>query len=90
MERTHYSIDLYKQYKKHLGALRYKVLLEGQILVVPQKVNELLKLGKVSLLTPLLAAYKVSRRLKIDWILKSLLLPSEYKKEIKELDVVPT
>lgn len=86
--KSDFTIDLYKQYRKHLGPLRYKVLMEGQMLVVPQKVNELLKLGRFSLLTPVLGLYKLLRRLRLDWFLKSAILPNEYKEEIKELDMV--
>ena len=82
-----YTKDLFKQYKKHLGAIRYKILLEGQILVAPPQVNALLKLGKFSLLTPLLSIYKLARALKLDWIIKAIILPQKYRKEIKELDV---
>jgi hypothetical protein len=83
-----YTIDLYKQYKKHLGLVRFRLLIEGQKLVVPKKVNELLQLGKISLLTPVLAFYKVIRKFKLGWFLKSAILPKEYKEEIKDLDVV--
>ncbi len=83
-----YSIDLYKQYKKHLGPMRFRLLLEGQKLVVPGKVNKLLHLGKVSFLTPVLVLYKLARKIKLDWFLKSVILPKEYKAEIKELDVL--
>lgn len=86
--KSNFTADLYKQYKKHLGPLRYKLLIEGQKLVVPQKVSELLQLGKVSLLTPVLAFYKLARKVKLDWFLKSAVLPKEYKAEIKELDVI--
>jgi hypothetical protein len=55
---------------------------------VPKRVNELLKLGKVSLIKPLLGLYKLTRYIKLDWFLKSVILPAEYKKEIKELDIV--
>ena len=79
--------DLYKQYKKHLGMVRYRLLLEAQILVVPEKVKELLNLKRPSLLTPVLGIYKLSRKFQLDWLLKSLILPSEYKAEIKALDV---
>ena len=41
-----YTIDLFRQYKKHLGAVRYKILLEAQMLVVPRKVKELLGFRK--------------------------------------------
>jgi hypothetical protein len=86
--KSDFTIDLYKQYKKHLGPVRFKLLIEGQILVVPQKVNELLELGKFSLLTPVLGIYKITRLVKLDWFLKSVILPKEYKAEIKQLDVI--
>lgn len=81
------SDDLYQKYKKHLGLVRYRLLLEAQILVVPGKVKELLRLRNASLLTPVLHTYKFSRKLKLDWLLKSLILPNEYKEEIRGLDV---
>lgn len=89
LQRSPYTIDLYKQYNKHLRSLRYKMLLEAQKLVVPQKVNALLGLGNLSLLTPILIIYKLSRKLKINWLLKSLILPAEYKIQIKALDSTP-
>ena len=88
LQKTHYTVDLYKQYRKHLGPLRYKLLKEGQVLVVPEKVKTLLGLGNTSLLTPIILFYKLSRQLKIDWFLKSLVLPKEYKQQIKDLDIV--
>lgn len=86
--KSNYTIDLYKQYKHHLGTFRYNLLLEGQKLVVPQKVKQLLQLGKISLLKPIIALYKLTRKLKLDWWLKSIILPKEYKAEIKELDII--
>ncbi len=88
LEKSEFSIDLYKQYKKHLGAFRYRVLLEGQILVVPKKVRDLLNLRSFSFLTPVLPIYKLSRKIKLDGAIKSLILPTQYKKEIKEIDVM--
>lgn len=85
--RSEHSIDLFKQYKKHLGSIRYKILIESQILVVPEKVNRMLHLGTTSLLTPVIPVYKLSRRLRLDWFLKSLILPDEYKEQIKNLDI---
>lgn len=86
--KSDFTVDLYKQYRKHLGAVRYRLLLEGQVLVVPHKVKKLLQLGQFSLLTPVLGLYKLLRKLNLDWFLKSAILPQDYKKEIKELDVV--
>lgn len=87
LRESEYTKDLFKQYKKHLGAMRFKVLIEGQKLVVPDRVKELLLFNNFSLLTPILPLYKMSRRIKMDWLLKNILLPSNYKNQINELDV---
>jgi len=83
-----YTLDLYKQYKKHLGAFRFTLLKEAQLLVVPPLVRDLLKLGHISLLRPVVPLYKASRVVKLDWVIKAILLPGAYKKQIQELDVV--
>ena len=89
LQMTKYSIDLFKQYRTHLGAFRYKVLIEAQKLVVPNRVKELLHFGDFSLLTPVLPIYKMSRLMKMDGLLKNILYPAGYKKQIHELDVHP-
>lgn len=86
--KSNFTIDLYKQYKLHLRPVRYRLLLEAQKLVVPERVKELLQFGKISLLKPLLSLYKLTRKCKLDWFLKSIILPKKYKAEIKELDVI--
>ena len=87
LKKTEYTTDLFKQYKKHLGAMRFKVLVEGQKLVVPEQVKQLLQFSDFSLLTPVVPVYKVSRLMKIDWLLKNILLPTDYKDQIRELDM---
>ncbi|WP_333600606.1 oxygenase MpaB family protein [Flavobacterium sp.] len=87
LQKSHYTSDLFKQYKKHLGPIRFKVLIESQKLVVPSIVKKLLYFGVFSLLTPVIPMYKISRLIKLDWVLKSILLPSDYKAQINELDV---
>jgi hypothetical protein len=88
LQRSKYTIDLFRQYKKHLGAARYKILVEAQILVLPEKVKELLEFRKYSLLIPAVPVYKLTRKLNLDALVKKILLPSAYKKEIRELDIV--
>ncbi len=85
--KSNYSTDLYKQYKKHLGSFRYRVLIEGQIIVVPEKVRRLLHLRKFSFLTIILPFYKLSRIIKLAGFVKSIILPSKYKQEIKAMDI---
>lgn len=87
LKKSEYTEDLFKQYKKHLGAMRFKVLIEGQKLVVPDLVRELLNFNDFSLLTPVVPLYKISRLMKMDWLLKNLLFPSDYKDQINKLDV---
>ena len=89
LQKSEYTADLFKQYKKHLGAMRFKVLTEGQKLVVPDRVKELLHFSDFSLLTPVVPLYKISRLMKMDWLLKNILLPADYKDQINELDVHP-
>jgi uncharacterized protein (DUF2236 family) len=89
LQHSHYTDDLFSQYHKHLGIVRYRILLEAQTLVVPKIVRELLGFRKISFLNPLLGLYKISRTMKMDWLLKAMILPQKYKKEISSLDSVP-
>jgi hypothetical protein len=86
--KSDFTIDLFKQYKKHLGSFRYKILLEAQKLVIPEHVRKLMGFSQFNWVTPLLACYKFSRLIHMDQLLKSLLLPPAYKKQIKDLDIV--
>jgi hypothetical protein len=83
---SNYTTDLYKQYKKHLGWFRYFLLKQAQILVAPKQVKQLLKFGNTSVLTLIIFFYKIFRSVKLDWFLKSLVLPAQYKAQIKALD----
>ena len=89
LQMSDYTEDLFSQYKKHLGAMRFRVLIEGQKLVVQDRVKELLRFSDFSLLTPAVPLYKVSRLMKVNWLLKNILLPADYKDQIAELDVPP-
>ena len=87
LTKSEYSVDLFKQYKKHLGTVRYRLLIEGQILVMPEKVRILLGFREFSFLSLVLPFYKISRIFKGDKFIKALILPSAYKKEINQLDI---
>lgn len=89
LERSSYSIDLFKQYRKHLRAFRYRVLIEAQKLVVPVRVGSLLEFRPVQWLRPSIPVYKLSKNLGMDWVIRGLLLPSDYKNQIKALDICP-
>jgi hypothetical protein len=87
LQKSEFTTDLFKQYRKHLGAMRYKVLLEGQKLVVPNRVKELMHFSNFSIITPLVPIYKFSKLIKMNGFIKAILLPSDYKAQIDELDV---
>jgi hypothetical protein len=86
LQHCHFTEDLFCQYKKHLGPIRYFLLLEVQQMVVPGRVASLLGFRKISLIWPALFSYKISRLAGMDWFMKSLLMPAEYKERIKRLD----
>jgi hypothetical protein len=88
LQRSEYTVDLFRQYKKNLGSIRYKILVESQMLVVPDKVKEMLHFRKFSLLLPAVPFYKLARKLNLDAFIKAVLLPPAYQKEINELDIV--
>jgi hypothetical protein len=57
-----------------------------QALIVPVKVNELLKLGEGKPIKPILTLYKISRKLKLNKPLRNLILPAAYKAQILSLE----
>ena len=82
-----YTTDLFAQYRKHLGAVRYWILQEVQGLIVPDSVREGLELKKNSILYPLIRIYRIISSVKIVSGVKTLFIPMEFKKEVQALDV---
>jgi len=89
-EYSKYTKDLFIQYKKHLGNLRYRLLLEAQTLIAPKKIKSLLNFRKISFLYAIIPFYNLGKLVKADYLFKELLLPKAYKQEIKSLDESPT
>jgi hypothetical protein len=87
MEKSAYTIDLYRQYKKHLGYIRYWILLEGQVMVIPRQIKSLLGMRSFSWLMPALIIYKFTRFIQLDGFVKKVILPGKYHKEFEALDV---
>ncbi|WP_114937234.1 oxygenase MpaB family protein [Mucilaginibacter endophyticus] len=81
-----FTIDLYHQYKKHLGFVRYQILKQAQLLTVPTQVSQQLPLGKTAWLWPVLKIYKVTKNLKPGKFLRDALLPAQYKIQIQGMD----
>jgi len=87
LEKSKFTIDLFKQYKKHLGTIRFNILLGVQKLIVPKIAKDKLFKNNFSPLKSIIKVYKISRLVKMDVILKNLLLPSIYRNQIKEMDI---
>lgn len=86
LQKSKYSVDLFKQYKKHLGSFRYMLLVETQKLIVPDIVRQMLGFQKLSFVQIILPFYKASRKVRLDTLIRSLILPNAYKETIRALD----
>lgn len=87
LEKSHYTEDLFRQYRKHLGRFRYTVLIEAQKLVVPRHVKRMMEFNVMPWMGPIVPLYKLSRALNLDWLIKAVLLPPAYKSQIRALDL---
>jgi uncharacterized protein (DUF2236 family) len=89
LAHSNFTADLYKQYRHHLGPVRYRLLLEAQRLVAPAQVRQLLQLGQRSWLRPVLPVYRRLQHLAFSRWLRASLLPTAYKAQILALDGDP-
>ncbi|MCF0071132.1 DUF2236 domain-containing protein [Dyadobacter sp. CY261] len=85
--KSEFTVDLYKQYRKHLGWFRYHLLRQVQMRLVPEHVNALLGLGNAWLVNVLLPFYKFTGVLGVGVLMRNALLPENYKTQVVELDV---
>ncbi len=86
LQKSSYTTDLYKQYRKHLGAFRYNILLQVQSRLVPLEVSVLLGLKPSLILPAAIRIYKIFTFLHIDFLIKPVLLPSKYRSQFNELE----
>jgi hypothetical protein len=78
--------DLYKQYRKHLGATRFVLLRDAQKMILPSRAKELLGMSGPQWLRPVVPVYKLVKRLRGDRVIKHLLLPVKYRAQVFGLD----
>lgn len=86
LQYSKFTEDLFRQYRKHLGGFRFAILLEAQALMAPEPVVKNLALRKGIGIHIIIVLYKMMRLIKADRILKTILLPSRYRKQILALD----
>jgi uncharacterized protein (DUF2236 family) len=80
------SRDLYRRYRRSLGTVRYALLLQAQVLLVPPPVRQLLRLSSIPWLLPVVQLYKLFCRLHLNKGIKTLLLPQRYRTQVFQLD----
>lgn len=85
--RSHFTYDLYIQYRKHLGGIRFYLLKKVQALIVPEPLKAMLRLKNPGLLFPLLRLYKFVRIWGLDRLLIENMLPAKYRIQIKQINV---
>lgn len=85
--KSHFTADLYKQYRKHLGWLRYVLTIQVQSVLVPNRVSKLLALKTQFWAVPALGVYKFLRRIDFEKPFRNLLLPAAYKAQILQMDM---
>ena len=86
LEKSNFTVDLFKQYKKHLGSFRYGILIETQKSLAPARVKQLLEFSKISFVPFVIPPYKFFKLINLDKFIKAILLPKKYKAQIKALD----
>jgi len=82
LQKGKFTIHLFEQYKKHLGTSRYFVLLQIQQVLVPKIVFDMLFKKSHFPTKSVLKVYKISKLIKADYLIKSILLPKKHKEAI--------
>ena len=88
LESSAYSRDLYQRYRQSLGWVRYRLLLQAQVLLVPEPVRRLLGLAAFPWLYPVVLLYRLCHFLHLDKSIKIVLLPPRYRTQVFGLDIV--
>lgn len=85
LERSHFSTDLFFQYRKQLKPLRYWTMLQVQACITPAKVQQLLVLHRHKLFNSLIVLYRLFRSSFSNKYLLPLLLPVQYRVPLQNL-----
>jgi uncharacterized protein (DUF2236 family) len=86
--RSGFTDDLYRQYKKQLGSIRYVILKQVQLQLIPAGIKKMLPIGKTPWLMPFLRLYKLLRKVKLEAPVRNILLPPAYKTQVQQMNAV--
>jgi len=84
--KSSFTENLFQQYRKHLGAFRYFLLLEIQKMLVPKHVNNLLGLGRPRFVQLLLPLYRQIRKYGLHKPLILMMVPRKFVQQVKAMD----
>jgi hypothetical protein len=84
--KSSFTEDLFRQYKKHLGAFRYFLLLDIQRMLVSKHVNDLLGLGRTRFVHLLHPLYKKIRKFSWHKLLILMMVPRKFINQVKAMD----
>jgi len=87
LERTEGTNALYAQYRRQLGAWRYRLLLLVQAVLVPAHVRSLLRMRPANWLRPVIRFYPLLVRAGLRSAVQRLLMPSKYLASVRRLDL---
>jgi uncharacterized protein (DUF2236 family) len=85
---SHGTEALFAQYRKHLGPLRYRLMVRTQAMLVPNHVRGLLRLGRSAWLRRLARVYPVLVRAGLRSTIQRILVPAEHLPAVRGLDHV--
>ncbi len=86
LEYSSYTKDLFQQYRKHLGTLRYFILTEVQKKLVPEEVRKLLHYGSPILVWAFIPFYRLIRKFPIHIKAILMLVPQRFKEKVWKMD----
>lgn len=86
LERSHFSTDLFLQYKRQLRPLRFRIMLQVQAALAPHRVRTLLGLQRSRSFGALLAVYRCIRGTYTQYCLLPLLMPRPYFEQVYRLN----
>jgi len=80
------TATLFQAYRRHLGVLRYELLLQVQALLVPQHVRSLLHLKANIIISGLVDTYGLVSSLGLQSLVHRILIPPRYWSDIRMFD----
>ena len=86
LDDSDYTARLYRRFRRHLGAWRYRLFLKVQALLAPEPVRQILGMERSVLLLGACRLYSQFSRTSVRTLVQQVLLPPEYRESIRRFD----